>query len=88
MVAFNTLYQLGTQVHTECDTEELYVLAATDGERHALLVSNLTGAKQALDIEGVDITRARYHVIDNERMLSWSPAVSEIDKNTVLLIEW
>ena len=88
MVAFNTLYQLGTQVHTECDTEELYVLAATDGERHAMLISNLTGEKQELCIEGADLSNAKYHVIDNERMLSWSPAVNCIDKNTVLLIEW
>ena len=88
LAAFNMLYQLGMQVKTDCDTEDLYVLAATDGKRHAMLISNLTKKKQALEIEGVDLTGARYHVIDQERLLSWSPAVKEIANNMVLLIEW
>ena len=88
LAAFNMLYQLGMQVKTDCDTEDLYVLAATDGKRHAMLISNLTKKKQTLEIEGVDLTGARYHVIDQERLLSWSPAVKEIANNMVLLIEW
>ena len=88
MVCFNICYQLGTQMQTLCDTEELYVLGATDGENHAMVISNLTGKKQELTIEGVDLSKAKYHVIDQERLLSWSPAVKEIDKNMVLLIQW
>ena len=88
MVAFNTCYQLGMQVKSECDTEDLYVLAATDGTHNAMMISNLTGKEQPLVIEGADLSKARYHVIDQERLLSWSPAVTTIDKNTVLLIEW
>jgi hypothetical protein len=53
-----------------------------------MLISNLTKKKQTLEIEGVDLTGARYHVIDQERLLSWSPAVKEIANNMVLLIEW
>ncbi len=88
LVAFNMLYQLGTQVKTDCDTEDLYALAASDGQHHALLISNLTKKKQPLEIQGVDLANARYHVIDQERLLSWSPAVNEINNNMVLLIEW
>ncbi|MBO5270966.1 MAG: hypothetical protein J6B77_09280, partial [Clostridia bacterium] len=88
MVAFNTLYKLGTQVETVCDNDRLYAVAASDGTHHALMLSNLTGERQALTIEGVDLSNARYHVIDQERLLSWSPAVSSIENNTVLLIEW
>ncbi len=88
LVAFNALYKLGKQVSLSCDTEELYALAATNGDHHALLISNLTGKKQPLIIEGADLSSARYHAIDNERLLSWSFAVSEIENNSVLLIEW
>ena len=79
---------LGTQVESVCDTDELYTLVASDGERHAMLISNLTGKKQELNITGVDLSCARYHMIDQERLLSWSPAVKGIENNQVLLIEW
>ena len=88
MAAFNTLYRLGNQATLSCDTEGLYALAATDGQHHALLLSNLTDNIQELCIEGVDLSRAKYHVIDNERLLSWSPAVKSIEKNQVVLVEW
>ena len=89
LVAFNTLYQLGTQAATTCDTEALYVLAATDGNRHAMMISNLTGAWQELNIEGVDLAGARFHIIDNERLLSWAPGNTKwLNNNSVLLIEW
>ena len=88
MVAFNTLYRLGTQVESVCDTDELYTLVASDGKSHAMMISNLTGRKQELNIMGVDLSCARYHVIDQERLLSWSPAVKEVENNQVLLIEW
>ena len=88
MVAFNMLYRLGMQAEVSCDTEDLYVLVATDGTHHALLISNLTGKKQELVFEGVDLSHAKYHVIDQERLLSWSPAIDFIENNSVLLIEW
>ena len=89
LVAFNTLYQLGTQAATTCDTEALYVLAATDGNRHAMMISNLTGAWQELNIEGVDLNGTRFHIIDNERLLSWAPGNTKwLNNNSVLLIEW
>ncbi len=88
MVAFNALYQLGTQVETVCDNERLYAVAASDGKRHALMISNLTGIKQELNIEGADLSNARWYAIDQERLLSWSPAVNTVENNTVLLIEF
>jgi hypothetical protein len=88
MVAFNQLYKLGTQVALECDTEELYAVAATNGKKNALVISNLTGETQSLNIEGVDLTDARFSVIDDTRLLSWSPFVSEIKNNEVYLIEF
>ncbi len=88
MVAFNALYRLGTQVETEVDTKGLYALAAYNGKRGAILVSNLSGKAAELNIEGIDLSEARWSVIDNERLLSWSPAVQKMQPNEVLLIEW
>ena len=88
MVAFNTLYQLGTQVEAVTDNERVYAVAASDGTHHALMLSNLSGKTQPLNIEGADLSKAKYHVIDQERLLSWSPAVTSIENNMVMLIEW
>ena len=88
LVSFNQLYKLGTQVKTECDTELLCALCASDGENHALLISNVTGQEHELLIEGVDLSKARYYALDDERLLSWSAPVKKIENNTVILIEW
>lgn len=88
MVAFNALYRLGTQVSLTCDTDDLYALVATNGTAHALLLSNLTGTRQPFTVTGADLSHARYHVIDGERLLSWSPVVDQLENNTVLLIEF
>ena len=88
LVAFNHLHQLGNQVELSCDTEDLYAVAATNGKKHALMISNATGAKQELCIEGADLSGARYHIIDQERLLSWSPAIHTLQANDVVLIEW
>ena len=55
---------------------------------HALLIANVTGEEQKLCIEGVELSGARYYALDNERLLSWSPATTSIPNNTVILIEW
>ena len=53
-----------------------------------MVISNITGETQPLNIEGVDLKEARFSVIDDTRLLSWSPAVSEIQNNEVYLIEF
>lgn len=82
------LYRLGMQVECKCDNERMYVLAASNGEKHAAMIVNLTGEKQALEIEGVDLTNARYSLIDQKHLLSWIPNAEEIQNNDVILIEW
>ncbi len=88
LAAFNRLYRLGNQVSLTCDTDGLYALAASDGARHAMLLSNLSGEKQSLAIEGADLADARYYVLDTERLLSWAPHAKEMENNEVVLIEW
>ena len=87
-VAFNTLYKLGTQVEAVSDTEEVFAVAATDGTSHALMISNISGKAHALNITGADLTHARYHYIDDQRMLSWAPNAKELKNNSIVLIEW
>lgn len=88
MKAFNRLYELGTQVETLCDNDRLYVVAATDGEHHAIMLSNLTKETQNLEIKGVDLTNAKFYVIDETRMLTEAPNTDRINNNEVFLIEW
>ena len=88
MVAFNTLYKLGSQVELSCDVAGVYALCATDGNKTALLISNISGNQLDLDIVGVDLSSARYSVIDDMRLLSWSPATNKIENNSVMLIEF
>ena len=87
-VAFNTLYKLGTQVEAVSDTEAVFAVAATDGTHHALMISNISGKAHALNITGADLTHARYHYIDDQRMLSWAPNAKELKNNSIVLIEW
>ena len=90
LAAFNRLYRLGNQVELECDTDRIYAVAASDGKRGAVMISNLTGAAQRLAVycDGVDFAEARYYVIDQERLMSWAPHGGVIGKNAVMLIEW
>lgn len=88
MVAFNHLYQLGSQVEAICDTEDLYVLSASNGKKNALLISNLTGKPHKLEITGADLSDAHVYILDQERLLSWAAHADMIDNNTVALIEW
>ncbi len=87
-VAFNTLYKLGQQVECIGDTEGLYAVAATNGQKHALMISNISGANHTLEIEGVDLSGARFAYIDDRRMLSWAPNAKELKNNSIVLIEW
>ena len=86
--AFAVLQKLGTQVALNCDTEDVYALCASDGKNHAIMISNISGQKQSLQLEGVDLTCARWHILDDRRLLSWSAPLTEIENETVVLIEF
>ena len=86
--AFSALYKLGQQIELTLDTEDVYAVCASNGEQNAIMISNVSGKPQVLEIEGVDLSKARWSAIDNQRLLSWSPTVKEIENNQVLLIEW
>ena len=80
--------QLGQEISTECDSDGIYTVAASDGTNGAMVISNISGGETELTISGVDLSRAKYYVIDQPRLLSWSPAVNRIANNQVILIVW
>ena len=88
LAAFNVLYGLKTEVYSECDTEGIYAVAAFDGKHGAVMISNISGESHSLQIEGVDLSAARWHVIDQPRLLSWSPCVRSLHDNEVVLVEF
>ncbi len=87
-VMFNALYKLGGQVQLSCDVENIYAVCATDGERNAMMLVNLSGSKQVMEFEGVDLKGARVFVTDEERMMTWAPDANVIENNAVVLIEF
>ena len=88
LVAFNQLYRLGDQIASSCDNDRLYTLAASDGKHNALLLSNLTGERQSLEIVGAELDGARIYVIGDTGALAWAPDCKTIENNCVMLIEW
>ena len=86
--AFAALYRLGEQAELTLDAENVYAVAASDGKKSAIMISNVSGKEQTLEFEGVNLSDARWSVIDTERLLSWSPAMKKIPNNTVALIEF
>ena len=86
--AFSSLYKLGTQVELSGCEEGVYAVCATNGKKHALMISNISGEDKELKIAGADLSDARWYLIDDRRLLSWSPEIKEIKNNTVVLIEF
>lgn len=90
LAAFNHLYALGNQcaLTVEDAPEGLYAVAATDNDRAhgALVISNVSGSPVPLKIEGVDLTHARWYVLDEQRLLSWSAPVRTVANETVVLV--
>ena len=52
------------------------------------MIVNRTGETQELNIEGVDLSDARYYILDKNHLLSMAFDARSIAKDTVLLIEW
>jgi hypothetical protein len=47
---FNSLYQLKNQVETECDNEKVFVGAAIDGKKAAIVISNVSGLPLSVEL--------------------------------------
>ena len=65
--AFGELYTLGTQVKCETNHEELYALAATDGEKKAVLMTYM--GEGEIEVATPFESDAEVYLIDEEHML-------------------
>ena len=61
--AFGNLYELGTQVKAKCDDNNIYVLAAADGKRLGILISN-TGKDTEIKLDTAG--KLRGYLIDED----------------------
>ena len=84
--AFSELYKLGEQVALDGLENGVYAVCASNGKKNALMISNISGDDKALSIEGADLSDASWYVLDDDRMLSWSPAIGTVKNNTVVLV--
>lgn len=87
LAVFNHLYKLKNQVDLKCDTDGIYAVAASDNGKTVIAVSNISGATHGLEFNGVDLSGAHFYVLDQERLLSWTSEVTEIENNAVIMIE-
>ena len=65
--AFGELYALGKQVSCECDAPDVYCLAATDGEKKAILVTNFSDTAKELTLDTNE--ELGVYIIDQHRYL-------------------
>lgn len=83
--AFNELYKLKNQVKTSCDTNGIYVGAATDGKHGYVMLSNTNEESVPLDIS-MNATVVGCCVIDEDNMLNECELPETLSGNTVLCI--
>lgn len=69
-VSFNRLYELGNEVETSSDSDDLYVGGAVNNGKKTLLFVNVTDQPQTveLDIKGADLSDAEIIITDDEYM--------------------
>ena len=92
---FSSLYQLGTQTKLECDDKELYAIAATDGEKNALVVSYYTCDENATEkIFKVQLDRADDYAVyaideahSGEKIAAFSGTAIEISMKPNTLVK-
>ena len=87
---FANLYEMGNQVESECDDENVYVVAATGNGKHGIAITYYSendndGAKKiALNVEGFDATKLKLCLVDEKS--TYAPmSTYKIENNTVTM---
>jgi hypothetical protein len=86
--AFGELYALGTQVETSCDDTKVYALAATNGEKKAMMIVNTDEKDKeiTLNLDG----EWTVSLIDKEHLLErveYDPSRFVLKTNQVAFLE-
>ena len=85
--AFGELYALGNESECICDGDGIYAVSATDGERKALIVSNI-GKETDIEIDVADDFCV--YIIDKDNFIAktdLNPSEFVLKENTVALIK-
>ncbi len=98
---FANLYDLGTQVEHSSDDENIYVVAAKNGEKVGAVVTyyaendNENGKIVEINVEGADMSKAKIFLVDESK--SYTPYLKTVfiegkltirmERNTILYIE-
>lgn len=78
--AFGELYTLGNEAECACDTDGIYMLAATDGEKKALLVTNTSQKPQDISLDFTDEKFKAVFIDEN----SFMTKISEVNNKITL----
>ena len=52
------------------------------------MLVNMCETAQELQISGVDLSDAKWYIIDDEHRLSWSPALKMVQPKMIVLIDF
>ena len=85
LAAFGRLYKLGNQVELTCDDEDVYAVAATDGKRGCLMISNHKEEAKPLSITANGDEFITLITADG-RVDSATPLPKELPANSVLSV--
>ena len=86
-LAFGKLYTMGTQLKCEVDTEDIYAVTATDGQKVGMLISNVSERDEPIK---TNIDDATVYLIDEEHYLTvvdYDSKAFELKHNQVVYIE-
>ncbi|MBQ7934745.1 MAG: hypothetical protein IJ333_00105, partial [Clostridia bacterium] len=86
--AFGELHLLGNQVKCDCEEESLYAMAATNGDKKAVLIVNHSEQNRDISLN-VDHTFAA-HLIDETHALEkteFNPVFFPIKANQIVLVK-
>ena len=98
---FSNLYELGTQVENSTDDENLYVVAAKNGEKVGAMVTYYTENDNEnskiveINVDGADMSNAKFYLVDENHSYTPYTRVAfengklelRMERNTILYIE-
>ncbi len=90
---FANLYELGTQVVNSSDDEDVYVVAAKNGEKVGAMVTyyaekdNENSKYVTIDIEGYDMSKAKFYLVDENNTYTPYTKTSFADNSIQIRLE-
>ena len=87
--AYGEMYALGQRVEASCELEDVYTMAATDGEKKIVIVSNYShDTHKNLELN-LDDSFSVYLIDENRYMMKthWNPSKFQLRTNQIAVIK-